>query len=227
METSESRYWYLHNHDLFTPLNEEKLKEVSWIKRHIVASKGEILTFNDTPDRRLYFLTEGMLKLVRTNEQGDEFLKDIIHQNDIFGEVSHNTADPNEFAKVMSDKAVVCSFNADEFDRALEMYPELALRYVRIIGNKLRRMESRYNNIAYKDVKERLLVFLQNWVTAEGRKVGDVWVVRNYLTHQDIAHLICSTRQTVTQLLNDLEKDGKVKYSRRDIRILKGITISR
>ena len=223
MEVSESRYWYLRNHDLFSPLNEEKLKEVSWIKRHIVAKKGEVITFADTPDRRIYFLTEGMLKLVRSDEDGNEFLKDVIHQDDIFGAVTSDAADPNEFAKVMSDKVVICSFSATEFDQVLTTYPEMALGYLRVMGNKLRHVESRYNNMVYKDVKERLLSFLKNWAQAEGRKIGDMWVIRNYLTHQDIAHLICSTRQTVTQLLNDMEKDGFLKYSRRDIRILKQI----
>ena len=69
----------------------------------------------------------------------------------------------------------------------------------------------------FKDVKSRLNGFLKDWAEREGIRSGNETVLKNYLTHQDIAGLICATRQTVTQLLNDLESEGILAYTRQEI----------
>ena len=66
-------------------------------------------------------------------------------------------------------------------------------------------------------VKTRLQIFLNDWATKEGVKEGNNIAIQNYLTQQEIANLVCSTRQTVTQLLNDLQNEGKISYTRKKI----------
>ena len=53
---------------------------------------------------------------------------------------------------------------------------------------------------------------------------NDEIILKNYLTHQDIASLICSTRQTVTALFNDLKEKGALDYTRNEI-IIKNKTL--
>jgi CRP-like cAMP-binding protein len=52
---------------------------------------------------------------------------------------------------------------------------------------------------------------------AETNESGNEIVLENYLTHQDMAALICSTRQTVTELLNSFEHEGLLTYGRKEI----------
>jgi CRP/FNR family transcriptional regulator len=54
-------------------------------------------------------------------------------------------------------------------------------------------------------------------VQDNGEAQGKLWSARNYLTHQDIAHLTGSTRQTVTSILNQLKKENRLIYSRNEI----------
>ena len=69
----------------------------------------------------------------------------------------------------------------------------------------------------FRDVKTRLIVFLKEWTEKDGKIEGNTIILKNYLTHQDIASLICSTRQTVTQLFNELRDKGCIDYSRTEI----------
>jgi len=92
------------------------------------------------------------------------------------------------------------------------------------MGFRLKRLENRYANLVFKDVRSRLISFLKDWATKEGSNNNNEIILKNYLTHQDIASLICSTRQTVTALFNDLKEKGALDYSRSEI-IIKNMTL--
>jgi CRP/FNR family transcriptional regulator len=73
-------------------------------------------------------------------------------------------------------------------------------------------------NLLNKDVKTRLLNFLWHLVQfniADTRSEGVC--IPNYLTHEDIAHLIGSSRQTVTTMINELSAEGILTYDRQKI----------
>jgi len=71
-----------------------------------------------------------------------------------------------------------------------------------------------------KDVKTRLVNFLLMLAKEEGdTEDGDAYKIHNFLTHEDIAQLIGSSRQTVTTMLNELETSGLVSVSRQSIKV--------
>jgi CRP/FNR family transcriptional regulator, cyclic AMP receptor protein len=92
----------------------------------------------------------------------------------------------------------------------------LALRYTRLVGQKTRTFENRLSGMLLKDVKTRLAKFLvDNFAMyPEGE------AVENVLTHEDIASLIGSSRQTVTSTLNSFAKYGVIQFDRNTINIL-------
>ena len=86
------------------------------------------------------------------------------------------------------------------------------------VGNKLRVIENRLVNLLNKDVKTRLLHFLWQVIQMNhGETTGESFRMANYLTHEDVAHLIGSSRQTVTTLLNELATEGLLIYNRQEI----------
>jgi CRP/FNR family transcriptional regulator len=68
-----------------------------------------------------------------------------------------------------------------------------------------------------KDARTRLLTFLKDWSEREGRKEGNKITIDNYLTQNDIAQIICTSRQTATLLLKELEENGLMYYGRKEI----------
>ena len=82
----------------------------------------------------------------------------------------------------------------------------------------MRIVENRLINLLNKDVKTRLLHFLWQLLQVHhGENTVGECRITNYLTHEDIAHLIGSTRQTVTTLLNELAFEGLLSYTRQEI----------
>lgn len=212
------KYWHLRNHKLFWMLKNSQIEQLCIIVGFKKAYKNEIIYFADEPIKRIFFLKKGMIKIVETNPNGEEVIKDIIKQGDLFGELGLNNESVNhEYAQALSDEVKICSFTLDDFEKVMEANPSVALSYTKLVGFKLLRLQNRYSNLVFKDVKTRLIDFIKDWSEKEGIRENNRIRIYNYLTHQDIASLVCSTRQTVNQIINELQSEGKIEYSRKEI----------
>lgn len=165
-------------------------------------------------------LKKGNIKIVAVDEEGNETVKDIIQKGDLFGELTLETdVEVNEYAKALTDDVVLCSFLLSDFEKILLEHPSLALSYTKFVGLKMKRIKNNYANLISKDAKTRLSQFLKDWAGKEGMRVGNHVTIENYLTQNDIAQIICTSRQTATQLLNVFELKGIVHYNRKEITI--------
>jgi CRP/FNR family transcriptional regulator len=152
------------------------------------------------------------------DEDGNETIKDIIQKGDLFGELELDSErNSNEYAKALTDDIIICSFLLSDFEDLLLRNPSLALSYTKLVGLKLKRIKNNYANLVSKDAKTRLLSFMKEWAEREGKREGNRVFIENYLTQNDIAQIICTSRQTVTVLLNELEENGLMYYGRKEI----------
>ena len=216
--SEELKYWYLRDHKLFRTLSFMQIKQLCIVTGFKKAQKGEVIYFSSSDVPRIFLLKKGNIKIVAIDDDGNETIKDIIQKGDLFGELSlESDSQSNEYAKVLSDDVAICSFLISDFEELLLKNPSLALIYTKFVGLKMKRIKNSYANLISKDAKTRLLQFLKDWIAKEGKIVGDTVILENYLTQNDIAQIICTSRQTATQLLNELEAKGIICYSRKEI----------
>ena len=216
----EAKYWFLHDHQLFSVLSREENRALCLIPNFKTVRKNEILYFSHDSEQRLYTIKSGTLKIVRVDMEGNETVKEVLRSGDLFGQYTFDEmTDENqdEFAVAISDKVVICSFKIDDFEEILNKNPQLAVRYTKLVGFKIKRITNSYSNLMFKDVKTRFALFLKDWALREGKGADKDITVKNYLTHNDIAGLICSTRQTVTLLFNEFKNAGLIDYDRSEI----------
>jgi CRP/FNR family transcriptional regulator len=75
-------------------------------------------------------------------------------------------------------------------------------------------------NLLHKDVRVRLIGFLLQLASNQRDPNGsDAATIDNFLTHEDIARMIASSRQTVTSIINQLEAGHLLSWGRTSIRI--------
>ena len=212
------KYWYLRDHKLFRSLSMSQIKQLCIITGFKKATKGEIIYFSSSDVPRIFFLKKGNIKIVAVDDEGNETIKDIIQKGDLFGELTLETDNQSdEYAKVLSDDVVICSFLMADFEDLLLRNPSLALSYTKFVGLKMKRIRNSYSNLISKDAKTRMHQFLKDWAEKEGKKEGNKITIENYLTQNDIAQIICTSRQTATQLLNEMEERGMIQYNRKEI----------
>ena len=214
----ELKYWYLRDHKLFWTLSMSQIKQLCIIVGFKKAKKGEIIYFSSSDVPRIFLLKKGNIKIVSVDEEGNETIKDIIQKGDLFGELSLETdIQVNEYAKVLTDDVAICSFLMSDFENLLLQNPRLALSYTKFVGLKMKRVRNSYSNLISKDAKTRLYQFLKDWAEKEGKRTENKVVLENYLTQNDIAQIICTSRQTATQLLNEMVEKGMIYYTRKEI----------
>jgi CRP/FNR family transcriptional regulator len=85
--------------------------------------------------------------------------------------------------------------------------------------NRIRKIENRLLSIILKDAKTRISEFLADFVIEFGKKTEQGFEVKNILTHDDIANLTATSRQTVSSTLNELRNKRLIEYNSRVIQI--------
>jgi CRP/FNR family cyclic AMP-dependent transcriptional regulator len=216
--SADQKWLLIRNYDLWANLTDEEYEELNIVHNFIEARKGDYIYFEAFHHNKLYFVKEGYLRIGYIDDSGREVIKEIIQKGELFGQITLEKNSLNgEFARAYKSEVSLCAFSIDDFQNLLNKKPALALKYSKQVGNKLRHIENRLLNLLNKDVKTRLINFL--WQLAQKQLTGtaNAVCIPNYLTHEDIAHLIGSSRQTVTSLINELATEGLITYTRNEI----------
>jgi len=209
----------IRNYDLWCNLSDEEYDELKIEHRFMEVPKGEYIYFEAYNHNKIYFLKEGYIKIGYIDDEGNEKIKEIIQKGELFGQFTLERSNLHgEFAQAYKDKVSLCAFTIDDFEKILRKRPDLALKYSKQVGAKLRSIENRLLNLLNKDVKTRLIHFLWQLVEQKlGENRPEGFCIPNYLTHEDIANLIGSSRQTVTTMINELEHEGILSFNRQQI----------
>jgi len=209
----------IRNYDLWCHLSDEDYAELK-IEHHVMeVPKGEYIYFEAYNHNKIYFVKEGYIRIGHLDADGNEKISEIIQKGELFGQFTLEKSNLNgEFAQAYKQDVSLCAFYIEDFEKLLKKRPDLAIRYSKQVGAKLRLIENRLLNLLNRDVKSRLAHFF--WQLVEN-KLGENkpggFCIPNYLKHEDIAHLIGSSRQTVTTLINELESEGILSYDRQQI----------
>ncbi len=217
--TADQQLLLIRNYDLWKHISDDEYDELNLVHRFIEAKKGDYIYFEAFNHNKLYFIKEGFIRIGYIDENGNEVIKDIIQKGEIFGQFTLEKNNLNgEFAQAYKADVSLCAFNIDDFEKLLNRKPEIALKYTKQVGHKLRSIQNRLVNLLNKDVKTRLLNFFWQLVQLNiGDDTPEGFCIPNYLTHEDIAHLIGSSRQTVTTMINEMAAEQLVTFSRQQI----------
>lgn len=214
---SDLKYWYLSDHKLFRNLSFSEINSLCILKKFKRSNKNEIVHLPFSEKERIYFLKHGVIKLIQINESGEEVVVDYLQRGDIFGDLNlERSNEQNEFFRVVSDEAVICTFFRENLEEVMHRKPDFALNYIKFIGFNYKKIQNSYKNILFRDAKTRLLLFLHMIIEKEGISSG-IYTLPNYLTQKDLAQLVCTSRQTIITLLKELEDDGVIHYSQKEI----------
>jgi CRP/FNR family transcriptional regulator, cyclic AMP receptor protein len=213
----EPKNFYLKAFNIANNLNEAQLVELCNNITQKEAKKNQVI-YAKGGDKKIFILVSGKVKISEINSAGDEMIKELILPGDIFGDVMLSYEGPTyEYAEVISERAFYYAIGQEQLAGLMRSNHALMMNYMAKVSEKFKSLESRYVNMVTKDVKSRLLYCFKEWAKKEGKRLGDKVVVKNSLTHSDLANLISTSRQTVTVILNELKEAGAISYNRREI----------
>lgn len=165
--------------------------------------------------QHIYLLAKGPIKISTHSNEGKEVIKQLIHPEAIFGELALvGEQERNETAQSLKEEVHYYTIRVSDFQRILFGNPNVSRQVLSLFGQRMMAAERKLEELIFKDARSRIVGFLHRVVSERGRRVGFEMLLKHSLTHQDIANITCTSRQTVTLVLNELRKENLIYFNR-------------
>ncbi|MFQ5446602.1 MAG: Crp/Fnr family transcriptional regulator [Saprospiraceae bacterium] len=211
--------WYLENIDVTNIFCPNKFGTNEHSLDHKTYQKGEYIFLPGEFADKIFFISEGRVKIGSYSDSGKEITKAVLSKGEVFGELPLAGEDNRRNFAVAMEKTTTCVLSVDQMRGLMRDHSPLSLFFLKIMGSKMLEMEKRLESLVFKDSRSRVIEFLKDLGRQKGQRVGYEWVVRKFFTHQEIANLTATSRQTVTTVLNELEEKNILTYDRRRLLI--------
>lgn len=215
----QQSFWYLENIDMSTIFCPNKMEGAQHKVDQKTFQKGEYIYLPGEFADKLFFIEEGRVKIGSYSDNGKEITKAVLGKGEVFGELPLVGEEQRHNFAVAMENTVTCVLSVQQMKSLMRDHSALSLFFLKILGNRMLEMERRLESLVFKDSRSRVVEFLKDLALQKGQRVGYEWVVRKFYTHQDIASLTATSRQTVTTVLNELESKNILTYDRRRLLI--------
>lgn len=211
------RLWYLKQCDLFQQLPPDQIAVLESQCRVRSFPRSTPIYLPSDHANGVLLLAQGLVKIGSITEEGKQSILTFIEPGELFGELSLMGGEQREeFAEAVEKSQVVLIPN-EVMQQLLLRNTRLSLGITRLIGLRRRRIERRLKNLLFRSNRERLVHLLLELAAQYGRPTPDGVQLKIKLSHQDLASVIGSTRETVTVLLGEMQSEGLLKLGRRKI----------
>ena len=204
---------------LFSGLDEKDLKDLENVARVEFVKKRQPVYLPGDAAGAVYLLERGRVKIFRVTEDGREFTIAILEPGEMFGEMEVLGGGPRDTIAESLEDIRLRVIPREDFERILRSHPALMFELTKLIGLQLKKTQGRIEDLAFRDVPTRLARLLLGFSKEFGRPAGDGLKLNFRITHQDLASLIGSTRETVSAVLGDFKRQGLIQLDRRFITI--------
>ncbi len=201
--------------EIFQDLTEQDMAQMDRTTTMSTCDPGRVFYGPEEAGEVLFLLKKGRVQLYRLSPEGKKLVVSILEPGAIFGEMSligqgmHNT-----FAEAI-EECTLCVMSRLDVEHLLVNKPQVSLRIMEVMARRLKEAESNLEDMAFKSIPARLASLLIK-LSASQSTNGDV----DGYTHQDLAEMIGTYRETTTQTLNDFKNQGWINIERKRIEIL-------
>ncbi|MBI2845926.1 MAG: Crp/Fnr family transcriptional regulator [Chloroflexi bacterium] len=204
---------YLLEAEIFQDLTPQDLSEMDRTLTLATTLTGKIFYSPEETGEVLFILKKGRVQIYRISPEGKKLVLDTFGPGSIFGEMSLiGQGMHDSFAEAVED-CVICVISRDELERLLLKKPQISLRFLEVLGQRLSEAERRLEDLAFKSVPARLASLLLRLGQEQGATISG-------FTHQDLAEMVGTYRETTTATLNQFRSQGLLSIGRKKIEIL-------
>jgi len=205
--------------DVLEPLSEEELEEFSRRVPDTHVERGRILYAPGDRSEALFMLKKGRVRIYRVTPDGWEFTLAVVDAGTMFGEMALTAQRLREAYAEATEPSDICVLRNADLERLVRANPEVGLRMMRVLSERLRACETRLEDIGLKDVPARLASLVLQLAESEGVVTPEGPKIHTRYTHRQLATMIGSSRETITRAFTKLQRTGAVELRRRHIYI--------
>ena len=203
---------YLLETEVFAPLSAPERVWLAESTTMVTCERGRVFYRPDEPGEVVFILKRGRVDLYRIAPDGRKLVVATLGPHTIFGEMGLlGQAMYGCYAEATED-SLICVLSRTDLQALVRRNPEVGLRLLAELGDRLRRREEELEALAFRGLPARLATLLLREADAYGTVAG--------YTHQELAERLGTYRETVSQLLGRFRSEGLVAVEPKRIRLL-------
>ena len=196
--------------ELFQGVSDEDMRRISRLSSERRYAKGVSIFSEGDPADAMLIVAEGLVKLASVSSRGGETILHILKPGQIFGELFF-AEEKRAFDATTTTEVVVSVIPRKSFEEILASFPVVARNFIRLLSKRLVKIEQGFAAFGHTWSYERLGRVLLQVGREHGVRTAGGTLIPLRLTHEDLAKLIGTTRETVTTQINRFKRMGLVK----------------
>lgn len=218
--TPGGEVWYLRNIDWLAQLGEPELSVLELGSHARRYTRGEMIFAPSVRPHSVYLLQSGLARIYRLSQEGGETSFGYVAPGEVFGELPAFGDFPRESFAQAVRTSQVWRIPRENFQRVLAARSALAIQVTKQIGDRLKKVESRVEDLVFRTVRTRVARMLGELAEDFGCNENGHRVIDIPITQSELATLVGATRQTVNQTLREFSDQGLIGRDHRRIVLL-------
>jgi CRP-like cAMP-binding protein len=211
----DEKFWYLKKCDLFERLSRDEVQGLEARSQSRKYPRSSLVYLPADASDSVFLLATGRVKIYHLTADGKQAVLAIIDPGELFGELAVFIPHAREeFAETM-ESSVIVRIPRAEVQRLIEKHPTVSFEIIKLMGLRRQRADRRLKALLFRSNRDRLVYLLLELVEKYGLATPQGVRLDIKLSHQDLASIIGSTRETVTVVLGELEAEGYLRRVRR------------
>ncbi|MGZ5475986.1 MAG: Crp/Fnr family transcriptional regulator [Thermoanaerobaculia bacterium] len=207
---------------LFAELDDRELASIAGVARTRHYNKDDVIFHEDESGDVFCVIREGKVKITMISPEGKEIILSMMGPGDFFGEMALLDDEPRSATVVALEPLEVVTIWRTDFLEIMKDNFSITRKIMAELSRRVRRMSNRIESLATMDVYGRLARFFLDLATQQGNLLDNGYVAVIRPTHQAIANMIGTSRETVSRLIHELMRqnlllsEGKTVYLSKD-----------
>ena len=212
---------FLRNVSLFESLNAEELEALAQMTITRTFSKDNVIILAEEEGDALFIIKKGRVKVSIVSEDGREVILSMLEGSAVFGELSLLDGKPRSANVTATEETNLIMLRRQDFLQLVYKAPQIAIALLAELASRLRRTDRQIEGLALLDVTSRISETLLQLASDRGVETGTGVLIQNRPTHQELANMSGTTRETVSRVLKRLETQGYITCKGRTISIMR------
>src|SRR5437764_539449 len=209
--------WYIKKIPLFQDVSHDTIHKLVQCVELKEVRRRQVVYLPGDPGQAVYFVNGGRVKISKVTRDGKELTLAYRGPGEIFGELAMLEGGPREEMAEAMENAMVTEFPREEFEKLVQAHGMLGYRLTKSMLQRRREVENKVEQLLFKDVNAKLAELLLRLGNEYGVASGRGTLVALKITHQEMANLIGSTRETVSLTLSQFKRKGLIQTDGRKV----------
>ena len=202
---------------IFSELTDQDIASLAHLALRKRYPKDTVVFFENEEGDFFFMILEGRIKVTILGDDGREVILSILGPGDFFGEMALLDNEPRSATAIAVEESELLSLHRGDFQSVLNDNRSITNALIKVLSARLRRANHQISTLALLDVYGRVARVIVDMAREEGKRLRDGRIAFRRATHQEIANRIGTTRETVTRMLKDLERQGLIHVEGKEI----------